>query len=163
MTTEETNTVNETSSQEKREDVIVVGRHTNNVDMGVNIVDTHNITWSLDDNVLYWQWQALLQLARARKAAVLLQNVPGVLAAMLVLHKPSDVRIGIMASKPGERLANVTKDFSFHPANEDARKQAIKAVEFANSRAVILEDEDGLRITLDPISPYVFSHIKWIE
>lgn len=124
--------------------------------------------------------------------AVLLQNTPGIVTAGLMYLKNSHqfgtgvfgFRWGIIISVPGERQSGVTETFVFEADGDGVlpgswsqtnATTAQKAVSFANGRAKteIRESEKirghhgeavahELLVTVDPVTPFVFSHIEWL-
>lgn len=163
-----------------KRNVILVGRHTpEGLPTDINIVEQKNILWSLDTNEIAKQWKELVQCARDKGCAILLQNVPGVLARVLLdeawEYAPHAtqyrVPVGVIISKPGERKAGVKKAFRFESTGDAA--EAKSAVEFANSRAKtqyvqVQHDQNSIsaypafEVTVDPVTPFVFVRIDWV-
>jgi hypothetical protein len=139
---------------------ILVGRH-NAVDLPFEIAEQRNIEWSIDRAMCVQQFKQLCEDALVKGWVIVLQNIPGILAAAMS-DVYTSVPIGVMISVPGPRVAGVTKTFvtEFIP---DALV-VIDAVKFANGRAVVEHDDvTAVRVTVDPVAPYVFSHIEWLN
>ena len=142
--------------------VIVVGRHTPELPEGINVVSQENILWSTDRQECVAQLEALIGQAKRKRAYILLQNVPGILAAALLDeqakaggHLPAD--IGVIISVPGPRESGVTRSFISSYDSEMA-----EAAKFLNPRAKIQQRGSSVHITLDPVSRFEFSHIEWL-
>lgn len=152
--------------------VVVVGRHA--PDLGKDaeefeIVKCENVTFSLKRDECKAQLLALAKDAVSLDASVLLQNTPGVVACALsdIVRVRTDsenlyggIEIGVIISVPGPRQAGVTKSILFHNADDAA--QAVQAVGFANARANTSTDGEMLTVTVDPVTPFVYSHIEWL-
>lgn len=174
-------------SQIAKTKTLVVGRH--GVDLGAEaekyeVVANEAVTFALKREEVKSQVRDLEAKATAADAQViLLQNVPGVLASALVSYATSDedffrlspVRWGIIISVPGERQAGVVTEHEF-PVDPDAAMGfafaqsaamvAEAAVKAANGRAKTERIEIGskvtLRVTVDPVAAFLFSHIEWL-
>lgn len=161
--------------------VVVVGRHA--PDLGgdaekFEIVKCENVTFSLKRDECKAQLLALAKNADSLDASVLLQNTPGVVACALsdIIHIRTEsenlyggIEIGVIISVPGPRQAGVTETFNAGndymaglPASE-VGAELIRAVAFANARAKCETFGDcGVRVTVDPVTPFVYSHIEWL-
>jgi hypothetical protein len=165
---------------------IIVGRHTS--DLGseaenFEIVGNENVMFSLVRSEAVQQLEQLFATAQSVGAeAILLQNVPAILAAALLDEQAKaggqlPFRIGLIISVPGPRQAGVSEQFlvwASQSTNElgtpdvAAVEAAEAAVRFANGRAKIersSEPVDGdwvLTITVDPVPQFQFSHIEWL-
>lgn len=154
--------------------VIMVGRHA--PDLGgdsekFEIVRSENVTFSLNRQECRAQINHLLKEAHDLNARLLLQNVPSVLAAALCdfASEFHHVGIGVIVSVPGPRQAGLTETFQAGndymaglPASEIGA-ELIRAVAFANARAKCERYGDcGIRVTVDPVTPFVYSHIEWL-
>lgn len=165
--------------------VFVVGRHAPDLgDAPVFVVGSSAPTFALNREEVA---QQLLEIDTAANAAgakhVLLQNVPAAAAGALVAHLGRTMnRWGVVVSIPGERRAGASRTFEFQadPDGVDPRglassavKMAEQAVKFVNARAsvdVTLPGEgymnnyiSNITVTCDPVTPFVFSHIDWLN
>lgn len=142
--------------------VILVGRHTP-VGMGqeIEVVAQENILWSLNAQECAKQWQNLVHQAQGKNAAILLQNIPGILGiVMLRLVDYGMVKIGVIISVPGERKANAKKRFGFGDGYDAV--EARDAIKYANARAQVEFVGNDIEVTVDPVPEFVFSHIEWV-
>jgi len=154
---------------------IVVGRHAGDIP-GVEIVESRNIEWSLDPIELGAQWRELENAAMAAKAAVVLQNVPGVLAGYLMLmahHEHIRPNVYVVISRPGPRQAGISRTWvvSDDPyiahAGQSAAEQAATVAgvaAFANGRAKVTTDLEDHRatvtVTVDPVAAFEFVRLE---
>lgn len=150
--------------------VFVIGRHTPDLgDSGYEIVATKNITFPVD-----WQGteQVLRQLtdeAKNLNAAILLQNCPAPVLAVLTkwaadnggLGSSGDEpgTFGIIVSIPGERPAGVVKTFQVAPGMESI---VTESVTFANPNAKVIHEEGMVTVVVDPPQKFKFSHVQWL-
>lgn len=164
---------------------MLVGRHVSDLPSEFEIIVQENVTFSLDRAEVKEQVLALVQRAKdLNVGAIIFQNTPGILGVALgELHRsPSGewlplerqlgVKVGVIISRPGPRLAGVAKTFVFATLPEATYAPtnsalAAEAVTFANSRAkVTIKTVDGwtdeMRVEVDPISPFTLDHIEWM-
>ncbi len=152
----------------------VVGRHA--TDFGhiqVEVVGSANVTFALNKAEVIGQLTEIEQQAITASAeAVVMQNTPGVVAAAMPQWlNTSQLRWGVIVSVPGERQAGISKEWVTRWADdpdsnwavEAAMKIAAEAVRFANGRAQVEHDQAFLKVTVDPVTPFVFDHIEWFE
>lgn len=137
--------------------VILVGRHVSDLPERIEVVSQENILWATNFYEAQRQFQELMLRADKAQAGILFQNVPGILAAVL-LRTPCDIQLGVIISIPGERQAGVSK--SWQIAAEDAAIVE-SAVTFANGRAKVEIDGATVTVTVDPVTPFVLSHVEW--
>jgi hypothetical protein len=166
--------------------VYVIGRHTAaGLPQEYEVIGGEAVNFSLNRHDALSQYLEQKNKALAAGAeALVLQNVPGILAAALMLLVDGDwglssgkLRVGVIVSKPGPRLANVVNVFNFL-SEEDARAAA-KAVAFANARAKIQIEQSlipapegpdyadqqtgwNVKVTVDPVVAFEFDHIEWM-
>lgn len=152
--------------------VILVGRHApEGLPSEINVIEQKNILWSLEPQEIENQWKELVKQAREEKCAILLQNVPGVLARVIT-HEAADaaqyfakypVSVGVIISQPGERKAGVRERFVFNEASD--ADEFVRGIKHTNSR-VKIDDEDGksntIFVTVDPVTPFEFVRIEWM-
>lgn len=165
--------------------VFIVGRHTPDLgDSPVFIVGSAAPTFSLNRAEVARQ---LIEIEHAANAAgakhILLQNVPAAVAGALIAHLGRTMsQWGVVVSVPGERQAGVSKTFKFEAdpdgvdpwaRAEQAVKMVEQAVKFVNARATTVVALPGrgygdnyissITVTVDPVTPFVFSHIEWLN
>jgi hypothetical protein len=139
---------------------IVVGRHAGDIP-GVEVVRQINLEWSLEEGQAFKQLDELMGDASAEGAkCIVLQNVPGVLAAALTkkaLDTPN-VPVYVIISKPGARTAGVSRSWTFY-THTNAVADVVK---FANGRAKVEISEDGttITVTVDPIPVFEFVRLE---
>lgn len=163
--------------------VLIVGRHT--PDLGaeasnIEVVGSENVLFSLkkEDVLTQIEWLKT-KAAKVSADAILLQNVPAVLAVALIELTKADKytwmgdtgfggvnpRWGVIISVPGKREADVEKTFAFSTFddlnNTQPWKMAEEAVKFSNGRARTSIEDGVLKVVVDPVTPFVFSHIEW--
>lgn len=141
---------------------VLVGRHNSDPIPGFEIVVQKPITWAVDADEVCRQICSLEQEAiDAGAEHVLLQNMPATLAAAWRLNEGrGQFRLpwSIIISVPGERPANVEREFAFD-AGIDAL-EAAQAVAFANPRAKVTHASGAsFVVSVDPPMPFVFSHV----
>lgn len=150
--------------------VVLVGRHVSDLPANIEVVATENILWATDFATCWQQVLDLLTRAQTAGAAkVLLQNVPGILSAVLIRaaydEKNAPSRFGVIISQPGPRLAGVSETFVFpflaDYTGERIEQTAARAVTFANGRAKVSVGDNTLTVTVDPVAAFVFDHIEW--
>lgn len=143
--------------------VVLVGRHTpTGMPEDIVVSRQENILWSLNRDECRAQFDALAKSLEAGEK-ILLQNVPGILSAVLVADArrgEERVEVGVIISVPGERKAGVVmRSPQFADAHgADAAEALIKHV---NARAKVERDNDTLTVTVDPVPEFIFSHIEW--
>lgn len=145
--------------------VLIVGRHAPDLgDTQVKILGQENIQFSLTAAEVDVQLVDLLAKASEVGAeAVLLQNVPAVLAGALIRRQGdfAGVRLGVIISVPGPREAGVQKSYKLFSGW--VAKRAAEAVQFANNRAQVSVEGNTLSVTVDPVAKFQFSHIEWLN
>lgn len=149
--------------------VVLVGRHTpKDLPAGVEVIEQQNVEFALSVGECTKQLHSLEERASLNNAAILFQNTPTILSVVLV-RQMAEIASGapvpnipkaVIISVPGPRLAGVEEVFTFNDLYSDAH-DAQRAVLFANSRAKTHLDMGVLTVTVDPVSPFVFSHIEW--
>lgn len=152
--------------------VILVGRHASELPEDIEVVAQENILWATDEEECRKQFKDLHTRAREQGVKILLQNVPGVLATALVdeaiwagNNYASAIRVGVIISVPGPRVAAQVKEYKLLAEDADDVAEAIR---FANGRAKVEIESTAniglvtVRVTVDPVSPFVFSHIVWM-
>lgn len=153
--------------------VILIGRHVSDLPANIEVIEQRNITWALDAQECGKQWSVLGSEAYNLGAALLLQNVPGVLAVSIARNERLAVEYetthnpkwGVIVSVPGPRSAGVelSKTFAipsdsnadwFQPAGGtfgfskfEGMEKAEQLVRHANGRAKIEKT-----VTLDEYS-----------
>lgn len=158
--------------------VILVGRHAGAEIPGVEIIEARNITWPNEAAAAVAALTELENEASRQGARVLLQAVPGVLAAGLARSQWASgsqggpgSSIGVIVSKPGPRLTGVQRIFWTHTGGEDVQydfsSKLAEAIAFANPNAKVqtFTSEDSpriVRVTVDPLMKFEFSHIEWL-
>lgn len=149
--------------------VIVVGRHIPNLGNEANnheVVGIENVMFSLNREEAVTQLEGLMTTARNKGAeAILLQNVPAILGAALLDEQIKaggqlPFAIGLVISVPGPRQAGVVREFSLFCGW--VAKRAAEAIKFANVRANTEVIGSTLKVTVDPVPEFVFSHIEWL-
>lgn len=145
--------------------VLIVGRHT--PDFGgraseFEVVGQENVMFPTDKTGCLAALKELETKAAALEAAVLLQNVPAVLACALIELVRSGVttKIGVIVSVPGPRQANLERTWEF-ASYPDAMATAA-AITFANARAKTEVNGSTLKVVVDPVAQFVFSHVEWL-
>lgn len=153
-------------------DVILVGRHTGPEMPGVRVVETRNIEWSLDPATLDKQVAELFAAARERgeDVRVLFQNIPAVLFPALFFKRDGETTFGVIVSKPGPRAAGVAKTFDFSPLNmqgglpeDNLAQMGAEVARHANGRAKVEVNGAELTVTVDPVTPFEFVRIDWVN
>lgn len=160
-------------------EAVIVGRHTpEGLPQNIRIHRQFDITWSTDAGECARQWQELREEVKNLPQyqpgmKIILQNVPAILAAVL-LKTPGVARgVGIIVSKPGERKAGVEKIYRFAEMAENSYTSAVsdaraaeRLVKEVNPRAKTSVEGDDLNakliVTMDPPTPFVFDHIEWL-
>lgn len=145
---------------------LLIGRHTGAELPGVNVVEQRDVFWDMDKNECRAQWRELLDEVRYRPDnvnAIVLQNVPGILASVLATGRMADgdpvVGIVIQDSKPEMRREQ--RDFPFQ--QDHALMQAANAVKFANGRAEVEADFAELNLVVGcSIPQFKLHHIEWL-
>jgi len=162
--------------------VILIGRHVSDLPANIEVIEQRNITWALDAQECGKQWAMLGREAYDLGAALLLQNVPGVLAVSIArserlaveyetTHNP---KWGVIVSVPGPRSAGVVTEYiTAEPsllvkALKDANGRA--RVEIVSERRAEYDSESEsaalisatVRLTVDPVAEFKFSHIEWM-
>lgn len=160
--------------------VFIVGRHAPDLgDSPVFIVGSAAPTFALNRAEVARQ---LIEIEHAANAAgakhVLLQNVPAAAAGALVAHLGRTMsQWGVVVSVPGERRAGVERTFDFFSDPDTAQpleyakgsaESAAEAVAFVNGRAKtsiqpVCAGHAKMTVTADPVTPFVFSHIDWLN
>lgn len=81
-------------------------------------------------------------------------------------YEPFTLRVGVVISEPGERLAGVSKTFNVAHPDADYNNAlpyiAQDAVLFANQRAKTVVEGNDLIVTVDPVTPFVYKGIEWL-
>lgn len=153
--------------------VIIIGRHTSELPADIEVIEQRSITWSINRQECKQQLVALWKEVQPRSINILLQNAPAILACAIsdlandagsqFSSKPlGGTKLGMIISVPGERKAGVTRTFAFDE-KQDAY-DAAEAARFVNPNAKIEVSEHGysFTVTVDPPTPFVFSHIEWL-
>lgn len=150
--------------------VILIGRHKPvGLPDDVEIVRQENISWPATAQECVSDLMRLIEQARREGVRILLQAVPGQLAAALYHLRgvARDGIIGVVISVPGPRLAGVVREYTV-PA--ECAGTLADAVRHANGRATVAiaqEDQVGdgqarVTVTVDPVPEFRFSHIEWL-
>lgn len=144
--------------------VILVGRHTSDLPASIEVVRQDNVMWSLDFDECAAQWRALYTEACEQNVRILLQNVPSILAAVLVSERwgQYDLRTGVVIAVPGPRVAALEHSEGFDDAGDQAAAERL--IKHANGRAKIEwvgSAKAWLKVTVDPVTPFVFHSIRW--
>lgn len=157
---------------------LLIGRHT--PDLGSeaenwNIVGSENVMFSLKKAEAIAQLYELQNKAAALGATVILfQNTPTVVtSALLQMQRDEGNHLGFkyaaIVSVPGPREADVEKSFEFSLADIEGQPNgwvtatAEQAAKFANGRARTSIEGNVLKVTVDPVTKFVFSHIEWLS
>ena len=169
--------------------IFVVGRHSGTFPAEFSVVATESVNFSIDLQECKSQLKDLMEKAGEKKSAIVFQTLPGVAVIALThlvvsvgrandeslvgwkkIFAGEDGGVGMVVSKPGKRLAGVSKEFSFN-AVEDG-EVAKEAILMANPNAKVLETEpvffgvgytpEKLTVTVDPPMRFEFSHIEWL-
>jgi|WetSurMetagenome_2_1015567.scaffolds.fasta_scaffold190489_2 hypothetical protein len=154
---------------------LVIGRHAGEIP-GVDVMEARSVVFVADSASAAKQLFSILQEAKQRGLAVLLQNVPGVLARAIVdyaiyqencddsEHGNSAAKLpalGVIVSVPGERQSGITMDARFEDIH--SAQQAEDLVRFSNPNVKIVSTDLGFRVTVDPPMKFCFSHIEWLR
>jgi hypothetical protein len=143
---------------------IVVGRHTGDIPE-IEVLEQRSITFSTNTSECFRQLEELLLDAHRAQCGLLLQNTPAILGVVLFkfanfLHG-CETPLGIIISVPGERQAGVSREYTTdNPMDLNTVEAAVK---FVNGRATV--ENAGfhtIKVTVDPVTPFVFSHIEWL-
>lgn len=139
--------------------VTLIGRHVSEPMPGVEIAEQVNVEWPLDLGECRAKLREVFSAAQAPN--LLLQNVPGILAAALFAERDifAGRGLGIIISVPGPRLAGVTKSW---PVEAEGAAVVEAAVAHANGRARVTVGDSTVTVTVDPVSPFRFDHIEWV-
>jgi len=160
--------------------VILIGRHLSDLPTDIEVIEQRNVTWALDAQECGKQWAMLGREAYDMEAALLLQNVPAVLAVAItrgerlaVEYETINPKWGVIISVPGLRTAGVVTEYiTAEPS------LLVKALKDANGRAKVeivserraeydSESESAalisatVRLTVDPVTEFKFDHIEW--
>ena len=151
--------------------VLLVGRHASEPMPGVEVVATKNVEWPTTGTlVVKMRLRALIEEARelGEDVYVLFQNAPAVLYPALKTMEP--FKHGVIVSEPGPRLAGVEKRVRVCARDPETGAELynfadeIEAiVKHANGRAKVVRDGDELVVTVDPVAPFKFVRVDWVE
>lgn len=160
--------------------VILIGRHLSDLPTDIEVIEQRNVTWALDAQECGKQWAMLGREAYDMEAALLLQNVPAVLAVAItrgerlaVEYETINPKWGVIISVPGPRTAGVVTEYiTAEPsllvkALKDANGRA--KVEIVSERRAEYNSESKsaalisttVRLTVDPVTEFKFDHIEW--
>lgn len=71
------------------------------------------------------------------------------------------MKLGVIISVPGERAAGIeVRSHQF--ADEFGAEEAARIVNAANGRVAAAQSGGVVSFTVDPVTPFVFSHIEWL-
>lgn len=153
--------------------VILLGRHeAAGLPDDIEVVKQESVTWATDINGIDEQWYTIRHMATANNADILLQNVPGILAVFLARMSYEKgakgskstlgtLRIGVIISVPGERTAGV-EYHSNQFADEYGAHECARLVSAANGRVNPTVKNGIVSFSVDPVTPFIFSHIEWL-
>lgn len=143
---------------------LLIGRHTDAELPGVNVVEQRDVFWDMDKDECRIQWHEIIREVKKRDDvdAVVLQNVPGILASVLATgNVTSDPRIGFVIQDSKPEMRREQRDFPFQ--QDDALMQAANAVKFANGRAEVETDFAELNLIVGCSTPqFKLHHIEWL-
>ena len=147
--------------------VIIVGRHApdfgDKAD-GFEVVSQENVEFPTNVEGTIAELRRLRALAAEKGAeALLLQNTPVIVTAALVKMAAagdSGLKVGAIVSIPGPRAADVVREFKLFGGWMANR--AAEAIKFVNARARTEVTGSTLKVTVDPVSKFVFSHVEWL-
>lgn len=153
--------------------VILVGRHTSGEMPGVEVVEQRSVTFPATSEECTKVLLALFADANEANAGVLFQNMPGQVAVALCglsmirgFRTDEEVgfprrSVGVIISVPGPRPGRVSREFGVDYGDTRVIEDAVR---FANPRAEVEHKDMGVTVTVDgPPSPFMFSHIEWLD
>lgn len=157
---------------------VVVGRHSGEIP-GVEVVGTVNITFANSVSEVKVQVERLINEAKAKDAnALIFQNAPAILAATLVNWVRVEGEYALL--NEGVKIGFIIGKQPTDPDVPRPAKQSMDRVvtanvtnvvdllRFANGRATVDVwtdagiDTTHVRVTVDPVPPFVFDHIEWL-
>jgi hypothetical protein len=147
---------------------IVIGRHASDIP-GFTVVDQKPIIFPTTAEECIPVLEELFEEAYKQNATLLFQNTPGSVTAALTRigsrNTPTHISVGVVVSKPGERLAG--KEYTFdsslferdYPIPNDVYYAEVERIaKHCNPNAKV----SGFSITVDPPMKFEFSHIEWL-
>lgn len=152
------------------ERVVLIGRHPE-YELDLLVVEQRNILWATDFDACRVQWRELcvdVQKTFVESegiATILLQNVPGILAAVLVSEAKESlmgVRVAVIVQKMQQagRAAAVSLSQTFETAEQ--LEAARQLVAHANGRAKIAVDGLTMTVTVDPVNKFELDKIVYL-
>ena len=143
---------------------IVVGRHAPSGKEDIEIVgEVRPIMFPATSEECRSVLEELIEEALEKKCQLLFQAIPAQLsvaiAAMCSKNWYYARQIGAIINIPGPRLTAVSQRFT-----SDDTNAIVAAVKFVNGRAKVEDiNPHEVKITVDPFSPFRFSHIQWFN
>lgn len=149
---------------------IVVGRHKPTGGEGIEIIGNEDKNGIPQPRPIMFPATAegckpllgqLLTEASETDCCLLFQAIPAQLAVAIAWM--ASKKIGAIVNIPGPRLTAVSREF-YSDAGDGVGTIAA-AVEFANPRAklTVSDGRQVLTVSIDPFSPFVFSHVQWFN
>lgn len=161
---------------------VVVGRHSGDIP-GVEVIERRAVVFPMSVAKCVAMMKGIIANADGENAVVLLQAVPGQLAAALIeLDRQGFLRpekVGVIIAVPGERPAQkrISVDFydprlcdgdefpngwEWHLVPERAATATAELVASLNPNATVTVDGTTVTVVSDPPMMFVFSHIQWL-
>lgn len=142
---------------------LVIGRHANN--LPIEIEETRNITFPQTANECSEVLFRLCAECESRNLALVFQAIPTQLAIALAwMGREESPKIGVVVNTPSAMPSQaIERNFGFDETYD--AKVALDAVQFANPRATVEWNEDGISgftVKVEQPRPFQFSHIEWL-